>query len=509
MLTRMLWAASAAAAGVVFPPMTSLCFAQDAGDVREGTRVRPGPQSSDDGPPDAGEDAEAKDEEGKKKGAHVRFSDEPAPLIEDFPDRPKPLLELGTNFLGTGPIERGFEVPGGAVIQPELLVFGTYRSAIQTFHDGASDTTFTEWANRLDLFANLQLTGTERILVGIRPLDRGTRFSGYYFNPDDADIDEGWHGELNSEITTLFFEGDFGEMFPDLDPEDRYSLDYGLSIGRQPLFYQEGMLINDTIDSVGITRNNLFPPGFSNLQLTFIYGWANVHRDDNDRKNNQHLFGFFTEADIEGSTWNLDLVYVYDADGANGEGRTNDSSFHWGLSAVQRIGYLNTAFRVLGSYTAEEDTRAASEGHLIFGEVSWVPFGTHDNMYVNGFVGFDEFSSAARDEATGGPLGRTGILFAAVGLGRYGAALGNQADNSYGVAIGYQMFFGTFNRSQIVVEAGFRDALNGDETGQVAIGTSYQHALGQRYVFRVDGFVSGGEERQPGFGARAEILVQF
>lgn len=435
-----------------------------------------------------------------------RYPDEPQPLLLDqFPDRPAPLLELGPRFLDTGVLDPGFELPTGAVWQPQFMVYGTYRTAIQTLHDETSDTTLTEWANRLDLFGNLQLSGTERILIGMRPLDRGTRFSGYYFNPDDADIDEGFHGEFNAEITTLFFEGEFGEIFPNIDPDDSQPLDFGFSIGRQPLFYQQGILINDTIDAIGITKNNIFPEGFSNLQLTFIYGWANINRDDNDRKTDQHLFGVFTAADVGGSTLNFDMAYVYDASGR----KRNQSSFHWGASAVQRIGHLNTSFRAFGSYTADEDSAAASEGHLLFAEISWVPFGTHDNMYVDAFIGFDEFSSAARAEDTGGPLGRTGILFAAVGIGRYGAALGNSADDSYGAALGYQMFFGTFKRSQLVFEAGFRNGISEDEPFAAALGASYQHALGQRTVFRVDTFIAGGEERQPSYGARAEFLIQF
>ncbi len=444
--------------------------------------------------------------DGDGGGGAARFPDEPMPLIEDFPERPAPLIEIGPGFLDTGVLDPGFELPTGAVWQPQFMVFGTARSAIQTFHDGRTDTTFTEWANRLDLFGNLQLSGTERILIGMRPLDRGTRFSGYYFNPDDADINEGWHGEVNAEITTLFFEGDFGEIFPNLDPDDSGRTDIGFSIGRQPLFYQEGILINDTIDAIGITKNNIQAPGFSNLQLTFLYGWANINRDDNDRKSDQHLFGFFTEADYGGSTYNLDLVYVYDAED---DPRVDQSSFHWGASAVQRIGEMNSAFRLFGSYTADEDSPAASEGHLFFTELSWVPHGTKDNMYVNGFVGFDEYSSAARAEETGGPLGRVGVLFAAVGVGRYGAPLGNSADDSYGAAIGYQKFFGTFKRTQLVLEAGFRNGISEDEPFSAAVGASFQQALGQRSVFRVDTFIAGGEERGPSYGIRAEMLFQF
>ena len=64
-------------------------------------------------------------------------------------------------FLGVGQITPGFETPFGAVWQPSLIVYGEYRTAIQTFNDG--DREISEWANRLDLFTNLYLTPTERI----------------------------------------------------------------------------------------------------------------------------------------------------------------------------------------------------------------------------------------------------------------------------------------------------------------------------------------------------------
>jgi hypothetical protein len=54
------------------------------------------------------------------------------------------------------------------------VLFGTYRTAIQTFEDGTER--YSEWANRLDMFANLQLSGTERVLIGMRPFDS----NGFY-----------------------------------------------------------------------------------------------------------------------------------------------------------------------------------------------------------------------------------------------------------------------------------------------------------------------------------------
>jgi len=207
------------------------------------------------------------------------FSDKPAPMrIDDVPDRPSPLFELGDPFLGTGPISRGFTIPTGALWQPSFLVYGSYRSAFQTFNDG--DETFTEWANRLDIFGNLQLSGTERVLIGFRPLDEAGDFTGYFYEPNNA-RQSGWADGFNGEITHLFFEGDLGEIFPGLDPSDSGQYDIGFAVGRQPLFYQEGLLINDRIDAVGITKNNIFPKGISNLQVTAIYGWNEINRGNN------------------------------------------------------------------------------------------------------------------------------------------------------------------------------------------------------------------------------------
>ena len=98
-----------------------------------------------------------------------RFSDVPTPLDPaTFPARPAPVVEIGQNpFLGSGYIAPGFEIPTGAVWQPVFITYGDYRTALQTFDNGTTQT--TEWVNRMDLFGNLYFTPTERILVGLRP----------------------------------------------------------------------------------------------------------------------------------------------------------------------------------------------------------------------------------------------------------------------------------------------------------------------------------------------------
>ena len=104
----------------------------------------------------------------------------------------------------------------------------------------------------------------------------------------------------------------------------------------------------------------------------------------------------------------------------------------------------------------------------------------------------------------------TGLLFAAVGLGRYPAALGNRADDAFGGALGYQMVFNS-QLTQLTAELGVIET-NGDvasvEDG-IGVGARFQHSFGDRYIVRVDGFAAYREERKETFGIRTEFRIQF
>lgn len=430
-----------------------------------------------------------------------RLSDIPLPLqVEDVPERPSLLLELGEPFLGTGPFGPEIDLPTGAVWRPSLWVFGTHRMAVQTIDGGATDV--SEWAHRLDLFANLKLSASERLLIGLRPLDRENRFTGVSFEPDGD-----FQDEFNAVVRTLFFEGDLGEIFPTLDREDTGMMDIGFSVGRQAVLFQDGILINSgglgNPDAVSLVRNNLQLPGTSNVRISVFYAWDNVYRDDNRLDRDARLFGLFTETDFPVTTVDLDLVYLQAGDD------TGDAWFA-GLRGVQRIGPFNTTVTLNTSFPAKRETPQTSRGTLIFNEMSWTPPHTKDFLYLNTFLGIGEFSSAIRGPATGGPLGRTGILFAAVGLGRYGAALGNRADNAAGGSLGYQKFLDR-TRKQLIVELGGRKSTNDrvDNNDAVAAGLRYQQAIGRHYIARVDAFGAVREGRDPAYGARLEWLTKF
>ena len=487
-----------------------------------------------------------------------RLTDEVIPLATDsMPARPRPLLEAGPQFLGTGPIGRGRRAPGGAMVQPSFQLFGSYRTGVSLADNETLQT--TRFANRLDLFGNLYFSQTERLVFGLRPLDEtdalgGRRFSGYTSVSPDPDGISGSedHFNLDSDtITHLFFEGDFGEVFPRWDGNDRRSLDYGFSFGRQPISFQEGLLINDSIDALGITRNNLKPFGSVSYRLTALVAWDEINRNTvstanltrNAEAESASLIGLFNEFDWRFSTVSFDLVYVDGGEFRGSDGGVpvmaeSGAAWYLGAGFVQRFGAVNTAFRLLASLPDDdpaEDMAAAmqlnalgigdpaTEGRLLFVETSWTPHGSYDLMYANAFVAVDDYRAAALDPNVPGPLARTGILFAGSALGD-GGAISSAASDAAGFAFGRQWFFAD-KRRQLVVEVAARQSTEtcaGVVTtclpDTVAVGARYQMAFGRRGVFAVDTFVARDENSGEGLaeddslqrtGLRLELLIKL
>jgi hypothetical protein len=442
---------------------------------------------------------------------HTELDDEPLG-IQYIPDRPPLIVEWNERFLGPGELAPGTRIPTGAIWRPAFWVFGEYRTAVQHFDNGAA-APVSEWANRLDLFGQLNLSGTERILYGVRPFDKenapGTarRFAGYDFNTGGT---EGG----NWDTQTAFFEGDIGEILPFLDPYDYKLLDYGFSVGRMPLLAQQGLLINeDRIDAVTLTRNTLNGWGNLNLRMTGVYAWDQVTRNSplpgnpNERDNNSHMVALLTESDFFKRTVNVDFVYV-DGDAVHGD------LFAFGVSAIRRHYWhhntYNTSLHVLGSFPINGETPYNQQGELLFAQVSWTPHHYLDLIYLNAFLSIDQFTSPARGPLMGSPLGQTGILFAGAGVGRYGAPIVAQTNNLAGASLGYQWFFdGT--RKQLIWEiGGVGETDGGPNRAAAATGLRYQEAVGQHFIVVLEGFVAKRESLpQPGVGGRAELRVKF
>ena len=438
---------------------------------------------------------------------HIESAIDEHPIgIQSIPSRPPLLIEWNESFLGSGSLAQGIEIPTGAIWRPAFWVFGEYRGAMQYYDRGNPS---TEWTNRLDLFGQLNLSGTERVLVGMRPFDEETNairnFTGYDFN------DGKWTDGTNAKIQTLFFEGDLGELFPRLDPDDTKMLDYGFSIGRMPLLAQQGLLITeDMIDAVTVTRNTLSGHGNLNLRATGVYSWRGINRNSptgspNDFDPSSKMVAILTESDFAKRTVNLDAAYVYGDP-------TFGNLYAFAASSIRRhYGHhntYNTSVHLLASIPEGRTTAYADQGELLFAQTSWTPHHTDDLIYMNAFWAIDQFTSPTRGPLMGGPLGQTGILFASVGLGQYGAPLAVRTDNLAGASLGYQLQFNA-TRDQLIFEIGGAKETNGVNRGVLGTGLRYQKAIGQHSILVVDGFVGKPEGRRVSQGFRTEWRVKF
>jgi len=448
--------------------------------------------------------------EEKQSEGSSRLSDH-CRLLARIPQRPHALLELGEPFLGTGTLHKGIRLPGGAVWQPALLAFGTVRTAAQGGQLNSSGTDLGEAVSRLDLFGNLYLTQTERVLVGLRPLDRDGRFTGYTFTDpplDENGDEEPFHSELNAVVRTLFFEGDFGELFPNLDNDDSGSFDIYFSVGRQPLSFQDGLLLNDdALDMVGLTRANMKLGPVVNTRVTGVYAWGEINRQGaagNIRDDSASLVGLFSELDLRSTTLQLDAAFVM-------SGESMGDGFHAGIGDIRRIGRANSTFRVLASFPVGDETPFNSSGVLLHEQFSWTPLHSEDFWYISAFAGIAKYRSATRGPSAGGPLGQTGILFAAPGIGSIGAALGNNADNAVGGALGRQFFLNR-TRSQLVFELAGRTSTDPDVVGGdfAGLGARFQSAIGRRLVLLADGVTTWDfQQSEANLLGRLELALQM
>jgi hypothetical protein len=431
----------------------------------------------------------------------LRYSDEVKGL-KPVPDRPKPLIEWGQGYLKEGAYCCEFELPTGMVISPNLLVFGNLRTGPQAIDNGADPTT-SQWVNTFDIFANLKLTGTERILVGFSPLTaKSGNKTKYIFQPTD-----GFDNELNTRLSTLFFEGELSEMFPKLDLVGRTALDWEIAVGRQPVLVHDGLLIQDTMDSFALTRSTIPPPGTQFARIGGIFGWNGVHRSNNQDDNEAYLYGLLSSVDVGHHTFDLDMAFV-DSVAARGD------QFNIALGATQRIILFNThfdtTFRIAGSVATDNETAQADDGVVLFSSIAWAPKTTDpwDNIaYFNLFWAIDTYTSVSR--TSGGPLGLTGLLFAGNGLGAF-TPISNQADKSFGGSLGYQIFFSPALRRNLILEIGGRKDDSPGGFDAFGGGAKISQAIGKHAFISLDLFgVHQSGARDTRYGLRSELNIIF
>jgi hypothetical protein len=383
-----------------------------------------------------------------------RLSNKPRPLLREhvqLPERNPPIIEWNLPFLGPGNIISGFKSPTGAVWQPAFWVFGDLETRAGAFNDGVNPGRQYVSA-AANIFGNLQLTPTERVVIGFTPLSQGSNLGTGLLHVDGQGTS--FVNALNPNIQTLFFEGDTRQLFPGIDSDDRNGLDFGFAIGRQWITFQEGIMINDNIQALGITKDTIQIPGLTqDLRITGLYGWSDIRRNDTFPDHSAYLLAIFSEMDLRKSIVTFDFAYLGSDNPTDQFGvQRGGSGVFFGTSATQRFGALNTAFRINTSTALDGTGTAVDNGVLFLAELSRTMPGSTNLIYGNFFATAGDYTSAARSAQVGGPLERVGILFTPLAAGLAGSPIPGDANRAFGGALGYQMFFGL--RNQLTIELG-------------------------------------------------------
>lgn len=473
--------------------------------------------------PTAGTDRNNKPSDSAKpqKAVHTaasksRLSEKPVPLLKEhkqLPERNPPIIEWNLPFLGPGNIISGFKIPTGEVWQPALWVFGTAQSSAGVFNDGIHPG--REYVSgRADIFGNLQLGPTERVVIGFTPFSQGPNLGTGLLHVDGQGTQ--FVDALNPNIQTLFFEGDTRQLFPRIDGDDRLGRDYGFAVGKQPIFFQEGIMINDNIQALGITKDTIQIPGVTqDLRVTGVYSWGDIRRGDARPlpDHSAQLLGVFTETDFRKNVVTFDMAYLNSdnpRDPYTGL-QKGGSGFFWGASTTQRFGDINTAFRINTSTALDAKGPFIDDGVLLLAEISRTMPGTTDILYANFFTALGNYTSAARSAQVGGPLERVGLLFVPLAAGLAGSPIAGDANHAIGGAIGYQKFFGP--RKQLTVELAVKEYTNGDIAGvresAAALGAQYVQAITARTSVQGNAFVLDTDKGHFGYGASVGTTTRW
>ncbi|MDF1719041.1 MAG: hypothetical protein P1U65_00025 [Minwuia sp.] len=423
---------------------------------------------------------------------------------------PRPLFELGRKQYVPGQLPEPSTVFGE--LNPTnfaVQAFGDWRTAV-AFND-FGDNELAQIATRLNIDIDMKFTSTERLHAFIRPIDNGKDFTRCEFAGGDKN--EGCEAEFNLNLETLFFEGDAANILSGITG-DYYKTDRPFTFGFVPLFFQNGLWMDDAIFGGAFTFPALNSPDFdiTNMDFTLFYGFNDVNnnaiRDLSGGVADHSVQVFGAHAFIEAQEGYLELGYgLLDAD----EDKIGDQDLHsLGVSWTAR--YKNILSYSLRTYLSHQNRkdggRDLGNGLAILLETSWMTPKPYTLVpYANFFFGLNRPQALANAE---GLLVNTGINFETDGLTGF-PLLDDTAADTFGGAIGLQYLFNL--DQQLVVEAatvqkyGAQSNISGD---QYALGVRWQLPVSKAWIIRADamyGVRTGGDENIG--GVRFEVRRKF
>ena len=425
---------------------------------------------------------------------------------------PRALVEWGKPIYDNGMLPESSYVFGDLnPVDQQFTVYGDWRFGAAYNDSGERERGVV--ATRLTLDFDYKITATERLHATLTPFDRDGEFTRIEFGGGEESVDE---VEIDWRADAFFFEGDLGAMLAGFTGEYK-SWDMPIAVGLMPLFFQNGVWMDDAFTGVAasLIAKNSPKLDISNFDVTFFAGFDKVNTalvDSNGEKvdRNVNLYGITSFIEANSGYWELGYGYT------DGEDELDDQSYHNATIAFTRRygGWLSNSVRLIHNFGQDRDNslEETADGTLLLIENSLITSKPSTLVpYFNIFAAKDRPQSLARADTAGGILKNVGITFESDNLTGF-PQLDASGHNVIGGAVGIQYLFDLSR--QFVVELAAQDRWDDDENSSVngrelALGVRYQHNLSKAWLFRMDGVIADREDDENISGVKFELRRKF
>ncbi|WP_235033197.1 hypothetical protein [Rubripirellula obstinata] len=416
-----------------------------------------------------------------------------------------PWVEWGRIFYGDGITPRGKNWFGEYnMVRPEFYVYGDFRTGIGAGRNAGGRT--DNFANRLNLDMDLQLTDGGRFHGFVGPLDDGGAFTRF----ERVAGDLRFRNEIDFTPVTGFYEGDLGPIIGGLTGQSS-PFELPITIGLVPLLFQNGIWMEDAVTGAAFAlparHSKLL--NWSNYDATFFAIF--------DQINSQAFGADENAAQAFGTAWFIDAYGGYIENGyAFVRDRNDPSRSYHNITASFTRRYfdrISNSVRVIVN-AGQDGPRAdrTADGTLLLVENSWITSAPLTFVpYANFFAGFGNPQSVARAGISGGILRNTGINFDTDGLNGF-ATLDPTGNNTAGGSVGVDLIGDDLDR-QLLLEMTYLTP-HGDGNplvpkDQFALGSRYQFPISHRTLLRFDVMHGWRRGLDNVYGTRMEYRWKF
>ncbi|MEO1617710.1 MAG: hypothetical protein AAFV88_17800 [Planctomycetota bacterium] len=414
-----------------------------------------------------------------------------------------PWIEWGRVWYGDGITPRGKDWFGPMnMVRPKFYAYGDFRTGVQSGRNllGRAD----NFASRLNLDLDLQLTDTERFHAFVGPLDKQNRFT----RVELVDGDLRYRNEMNFTPATAFFEGDLGVMLGAAKNQSS-PFELPITMGLMPLLFQNGIWMEDAVSGLAFAlpakHSRLL--NWSNFDATFFAAFDQI---------NSPAFADNSDAQAFGTAWFIEAYGGYiEAGYAYLNHRNDDSlSYHNATISFTRRYFdrISNSVRVIVNTGQERERQnRTADGGLLLVDNSWITSSPLTVVpYANFFYGWRRPQSVARAGISGGILRNTGINFDTDGLNGF-ATLDVTAADTGGCAIGVDLIGDQLDR-QLLLEFAYLNR-HGDlsvaQGNQYAVGARYQFPISNATLLRFDVMHGWRDGEEDVYGTRMEYRWKF